>query len=64
MKYFLPLLLALAGCQTTKQPQVPTECLQAQEDYKLCLLPAGIVCLEKGEHISCLQVAEPKQPGA
>lgn len=60
MKYLL-LALALAGCTTTKH-HVEIECLKAKTDdgetYKVCPMPAGILCFDKDGQISCLQVQE------
>ena len=62
MKYLAFILLALAGCQTIK-PDAKTECayIDASGDLMtVCGLPANVICIEKGGHLSCLQVHEPR----
>ena len=61
MKFILIAAALLAGCQTTK-PQIETECLEVGSNagpLTLCPLPAGIICISKGEALTCFQLQDP-----
>lgn len=53
--------MMLVGCQTV-EPKIQTECLDVGSNsgtLTLCPLPAGIICIEKSGHLSCLQIQDP-----
>lgn len=65
MKLLLIGFVALAcACQTTQPAaDLQTECINVGTDdgkvIKVCPLPAGILCFEKGDKFQCLQLQDP-----
>lgn len=62
MKFILiTTTMLLASCQTT-EPEIQTECLEIGSSagpLTLCPLPAGIICVSKGEALTCFQLNDP-----